>query len=138
MDSLQRPSDIPSDGIPLLQESPLDLAITKIDTVVDGHRKVSIIMLDGQAAIGTVSLALEPDEDAVLSRLFVDEKYRGRGIGKGLVLKACEIAKREKFRAAVLHVQRTNKAAKALYESMGFRRLTTAGDKQWMLLELFE
>jgi mycothiol synthase len=53
--------------------------------------------------------------------LGVDPDYRGRGLGRQLLLAGLSYLRNKSFRVAVLTVDSENKAARALYGSVGFR-----------------
>jgi RimJ/RimL family protein N-acetyltransferase len=52
--------------------------------------------------------------------LVVDERVRGRGVGRALVEAACALARAQGARRITLRVLGDNIAARALYESAGF------------------
>jgi GNAT superfamily N-acetyltransferase len=68
---------------------------------------------------------LEDDRFGVVARLFVSPAARRRGIGRALLTTATTAA-RSRGLAPVLDVVTKNKAAMALYESMGWVRVGTA------------
>lgn len=57
-----------------------------------------------------------------LQRLAVEPADRGRGVGTALVLDALHWMRRRGVDRAVVNTQESNRAALALYESVGFRR----------------
>lgn len=78
--------------------------------------------------------------------LLVDERYRGRGIGRALVTAAIEQAELDGMRKLTLRVLGHNAAARALYEACGFEEIGRVGamfyldgayvDDVWMALDL--
>jgi len=62
-----------------------------------------------------------PDE-AELHLLAVDPAYRGRGVGRALILAALESIHRQGFRKTVLWTQPSMVGAQRLYEGLGFVR----------------
>jgi mycothiol synthase len=52
--------------------------------------------------------------------LGVDPDYRGRGLGRQLLLAGLSYLRNKSLRVAVLTVDSENKAARALYKSVGF------------------
>ena len=55
----------------------------------------------------------------------VHPKHRGQGLGRTLVRLVLELGARGGARAALLEVRRSNRAARQLYESLGFRAVAT-------------
>jgi ribosomal protein S18 acetylase RimI-like enzyme len=62
---------------------------------------------------------------ALVEDVVVDEGFRGKGIGKALVLKAIELARAEGARYLDLTSRPERVAANALYEGIGFKRRET-------------
>ena len=60
------------------------------------------------------------ESDFYISLVVVDEKHRGKGLGKKLIQKAIEVADEKGCTKAVLDVDSDNGAAIALYEKLGF------------------
>lgn len=61
------------------------------------------------------------DDWGVLARIVVEERYRGRGLGKALVAQCAEVAREHGTRQLALHVAQSNSIAIRLYEQFGFR-----------------
>ena len=70
-------------------------------------------------------IRLGPGETEVAC-LYVVPEFRGQGIGKALVLKACEVAFREGPITVHAVVSKRNTASIALFESCGFERKGSA------------
>jgi len=88
---------------------------------------------DENKIIGFMSLTLgeekETDETAVIHGAYVNEKYRGQGIGKSLLIFLIEeVKKNKKIKLLKLWVKDTQTIAKNLYESMGFEFTIRAGE----------
>ena len=88
---------------------------------------------DKNKIIGFMNLTLgeknETDETAVIHGAYVNEKYRGQGIGKSLLIFLMEeVKKNNKIRLLKLWVKDTQTIAKNLYESMGFEFIMRAGE----------
>lgn len=62
------------------------------------------------------------DEIQILN-IAVHKAYRRQGIGRALLCQALRIALESGAESAVLEVRRSNNAARALYESLGFRQV---------------
>jgi ribosomal protein S18 acetylase RimI-like enzyme len=65
-------------------------------------------------------------DDCWLEDLFVEEGARGRGLGRALVLAACERATDRGARRIELDTNEENRSALALYESLGFSAASKA------------
>jgi ribosomal protein S18 acetylase RimI-like enzyme len=61
----------------------------------------------------------------VLANVAVDTDYRRKGIGRALVQASVDLVKKRYGRVVLLQVDSNNHDAKNLYESLGFRHLTT-------------
>jgi GNAT superfamily N-acetyltransferase len=57
---------------------------------------------------------------AELTELFVQERYRRRGLGRGLVRMVEQMAHREGATDLLVHTNAVNLAGQALYQSMGY------------------
>ena len=60
-------------------------------------------------------------DDCLLEDLFVGEQARGSGLGRALVQGVVDLATQRGCRRIELDTNERNEAARALYESMGFR-----------------
>ena len=58
----------------------------------------------------------------ILTRIFVNESFRGQGLGETIVRAAAEIARSRNIRQLALHVDADNVSAIALYSKLGFQR----------------
>ena len=57
--------------------------------------------------------------------IVIDEKYRGAGLGRGLMEKLIELAKEKKINYITLTSNPSRVAARKLYESLGFETCET-------------
>lgn len=55
---------------------------------------------------------------AIINNLVVEEDYRGMGIGTDVLEQAEKIAKKNKASSVIVHVLKSNKKAKKLYQSL--------------------
>ena len=65
----------------------------------------------------------ERGEDLFLSKLYVDQEFRGKGIGKYMFQKFVEIAKMRNLKKIWLTCNRNNTNSLAFYEHIGFKKV---------------
>lgn len=82
-------------------------------TVCRKNRVIGIVTLVKIHKISGVKGAIE--------HLILDEKYRGRGLGKKLMGCAVSLAKKLKIETLLLTCEPERKAANALYKKLGFK-----------------
>jgi len=91
------------------------------------------LILDSDKAVGYCWTRAESGKDIApgdrIGRIYmlgVDPDYRGRGLGRQLLLAGLSSLKSRRFRVAVLTVDGENKAARVLYTSVGFEPLKSS------------
>ena len=80
-------------------------------------------LVDGEQAVGMIWLRAQLDRAVKSGFIFdvvVDEKFRGKGYGKQLMLLIEEKARELDLKSIGLHVFAYNKVAKNLYEGIGY------------------
>lgn len=77
------------------------------------------LVAEDDSPIGFGGVMLVGDE-AHVTNLLVDPRYRGRGLGRRLMLALIEAAVGEGARHMTLEVRSQNVAARALYSNLGF------------------
>lgn len=65
---------------------------------------------------------LEKDNELFLSKLYVDEEFRGKGIGKHMFQKFVEICKMRNLKKIWLTCNRNNVNSLAVYDRLGFKK----------------
>ena len=71
--------------------------------------------------------ALKPEEEKMfLSKLYLSEKFRGRGLGQRALREVAESARRLGLKSVYLTVNRHNARAIRAYERFGFKRASCA------------
>lgn len=95
---------------PLLGESPLG--------------RIWLVRVEGEIA-GYIALCFSysiefAGKDAFVDEFFIEERHRGRGLGRRVLERIVEEARALGVQALHLEVARTNQRARALYESLGF------------------
>jgi GNAT superfamily N-acetyltransferase len=71
--------------------------------------------------VGCVALRPLDDDSAEVKRMFVDEAWRGRGVGRALMETVVGAARARGYRTLRLGTLDDMKVAQRLYESLGFR-----------------
>ena len=89
------------------------------------HRGRVFLVESGGALTGYIVLTLGwsleyRGMDAFIDELFVDEAFRGRGLGKAAVERVVRAARALGVRALHLEVERANLPAQELYRKIGF------------------
>ena len=78
---------------------------------------------DGAATVVGYVVALVIAPDAEIADLAVAPEARRRGVGRALLARAIDVLESLAVRAVHLEVRESNRAARTLYESAGFRAL---------------
>lgn len=106
-------SDLPSDEwIGLQNDEGAKEIMERYPAIYAGLRVGGELVAAGRAA--------NFEKWTVLTRLFVQPDFRGKGLGKDLVTQLLETAKKKGATKALLQVDSKNTAAIALYKKMGF------------------
>ena len=78
------------------------------------------------------------NEQAFLTMIALDPRFQGAGLGKILIQASIRDLKTKGFRHYKLKVEKSNKKAQALYESLGFKVENELGTKFLMNLDLWD
>jgi putative acetyltransferase len=95
--------------------------LDSIPDVYGGEREVFFVGENEGRIIGTVAIKEESRDIAILRRLFIGSKYRGKGYGRLLIEKALDFCRDKGYHEVIFHVSDTMKAATALCSGKGFR-----------------
>ena len=109
-------------------ETPLPESYIKAfeEIAEDKNNELIVAETDGEI-VGTLQITFTPSisfqggKRATVESVRVDEKYRGRGIGKDLMLWAIERAKREGCHILQLTTNSERAEAHRFYENLGFK-----------------
>jgi GNAT superfamily N-acetyltransferase len=99
----------------------LDADVVAFGTAGDGPVAEFVAEVDGMA-VGSVALSPRGDGVAWLSKLFVNADYRGRGLGRALLARAVDEARRRGYRRIDLETRTNFLEAVHLYEATGWVR----------------
>lgn len=110
--------------------------ILEIENLISDQRCNCIVIDDGNSAVGFGSLVtyMVPSKGEVgrIEDIIIDEKYRGKGLGRKLLEKLISIADEKKLSHIYLTCRPERVAARKLYESLGFKK----GDTNMFSLDL--
>jgi ribosomal protein S18 acetylase RimI-like enzyme len=97
------------------------------------HESVIYLALDANANRPAGFLQLYPSFSSIslqplwmLNDLYVTPAYRRQGVARALIRQAMELVQARQDKGLLLQTAPNNRAAQALYESMGFQRDTDA------------
>lgn len=82
-----------------------------------------LVATGGEKVVGLGGLAPRNAHSAEMCKLHVDPEWQGQGIGRLIAIELVERARKARFSEVILHVTATQKAAIALYCSLGFREV---------------
>lgn len=107
-----------------------DSDLNAISSTYGGPGDCFFVVEDGGEIVGTVGVKKESGSEALLRRLFVDAKHRGRGFGTALVDKALEFARHRGYKRLFFRCTDRMANAMKLCLKKGFRetdRLEVSG-----------
>jgi len=90
-------------------------------TLVDGEEPVGMIW---------VKVKRQPSISGFIYDVYVNEKFRGKGYGKSLMLLLEEKAREMGLRSLELHVFGSNHVARKLYETIGYETTNVSMSKK--------
>lgn len=99
----------------------LDAGVIGFGAAGDGPVAEFVAEVDG-IAVGSVVLSPREGDVAWLSKMFVDARYRGRGLGHALLARAVAEARSRRYRRIELETRSIFREAVHLYEKTGWRR----------------
>jgi putative acetyltransferase len=95
---------------------------TELAGLPGAYRPLLLARVEGEPA-GCVALKRLDDETCEMKRMFVDTRFRGRGIGRALTERLLESAKTLGYARMRLDTSFRQAEALALYERFGFTRI---------------
>ena len=87
--------------------------------------RIRVARVDAQRGVAGFALAWEVADEVHLLHLATRASARRRGIGRALLSELVEHGRCRQARLVLLEVRRSNHAARSLYESAGFRSVST-------------
>ncbi len=82
--------------------------------------KVAFVMYDGEIAIGSIGIKHIDNESCEIVRVFVADKYRGKGYGKLLFSKIEKYARKLGYKFAEMVAWSASTSALSLYKKIGY------------------
>lgn len=96
-----------------------------------GPGEIFLIAEDGEKIVGCVGLKKLTKKEALMKRLYVAKKFRGKGLADLLFKKIKNFAKNNKYQTIILDVYRNNIRAQKFYQKKGFRAFSPKPNKNW-------
>ncbi|MDR1454206.1 MAG: GNAT family N-acetyltransferase [Tannerella sp.] len=104
-----------------------DLSFQNIDEELDSFPKIYsepdgcfIVAVEGEAVVGCVGLKKLDGRTCEMKRLYVDDRHKGKGVGKKLAEKIIEEARAMNYERMRLDTLYSMTAALAIYRRNGF------------------
>jgi putative acetyltransferase len=91
--------------------------------VYGGDRGIFLVVLDGERVVGTGAFKPFDEQTAELKRLWLLEKYHGKGIGYMLIMKLFESARQAGYRRMILQTDILSVRAISFYKRLGFEQI---------------
>lgn len=98
---------------------------------IENNFVVFYCLLDQDRLIGTVALKIIDEFTVELKAMYLDQEYRGKGLGRKLMGKAISEAKRLGYKSIVLDSMSQYKSALKLYEKTGFKNTERYNDNMY-------
>lgn len=98
-----------------------DSDLDRIAEVYGGARETFFIAEDSGKIVGTAGVKEDAKEDALLRRLFVEERYRRRGYGSALVKRAIEFCRNKNYKRMIFRCTDRMSDAMRLCVKNGFK-----------------
>jgi len=101
-------------------EKVLSIDAEDYTTFIDNPQKVIFFADVEGKPVGQIKMVPWWNKFAYIEELVVDTEFRGKGIGRALMMRAIEWAKRQHFPGITLETQDNNVPACMLYKNCGF------------------
>jgi molybdopterin-guanine dinucleotide biosynthesis protein A/GNAT superfamily N-acetyltransferase len=95
---------------------------TDLQDPANAYAAAWVVELAGEV-VGSVVLLETAQDELLLRRMYLAERLRGRGLGRALLERALAWAREHRYRYVHLDTTDAMAAARALYESAGFREV---------------
>ena len=102
--------------------------LQRLAETYQGPSSTFLVAEEDRQIVGTCGVKAETPQTAILRRLFVDSKYRGRGVGSGLLGEALAFCRARGFQEIVIRTSTHMEQAIRLCRSQGFKE-----DGRWTL-----
>lgn len=112
--------DILKKEYPFDQSAYAETDINDISGTYTGKGNAFFVIEKDGSIVGTVGVKKETGESALIRRLFVDERYRRKGLGTMLLKKALEFCRSASYEDAIFRATDRMASAMNLCKKMGF------------------
>jgi ribosomal protein S18 acetylase RimI-like enzyme len=130
LDAFNREYDDPTPGPQAIAERFRTLLEEDTDVLLAGDGPDGIAVLRYRRALWT------PGRESYLAELYVTPPMRGQGLGRALMERAIVLAKERGADGMDLNTSVDDRAARGLYESLGFTNLEGPGGPSMLFYEL--
>ena len=93
----------------------------RLSEAYKGPGSVFFVAEEDHRIVGTCGVKSDGPETAILRRLFVDRKFRGKGIGSNLLKEALQFCRERGFQEVIIRTSTRMEQAIRLCESVGFK-----------------
>ncbi len=114
------------------KEWPLEFMDRSISEAFNQPGDVFLIVKQNKAIVGCGGLKKLSDDDALMTRFFIDEQQRGTGLASKLFEALVHRARELKYSSIVLDVAHDNPRAIRFYEKQGMVPFRPAYHPRWM------
>ncbi len=97
--------------------------INDISGIYGGESDIFFVIEKEGKIVGTAGIKRDTDQSALLRRLFVDEKYRGKGFGTLLLKKGIDFCRSKNYSKIIFRATGRMSQAMNLCKKMGFREM---------------
>lgn len=83
----------------------------------------AFVLYDREVAVGCAAFKKYATDTAEVKRVFICEKYRGKGLSKMLLSELEKQVRKEGFKRLILETGKNNRAAVSMYKSIDYREI---------------
>ena len=95
-------------------------------------REIFLIAKDGEEIIGCAGLKELSKIEALMKRLYIAKRFRGKGLASLMFEIIKEFAREKNYKRIVLDVHHNNLRAKKFYQKCGFLEFSPIPNEHWL------